>query len=1120
MANTGISYRAIAIAMMLAITPVAGAEPDAIGLSDGFQTPPPEARPRTWWHWMNGNVTAHGIQADLDWMHSIGIGGVQNFDASLMTPQIVDKRLVYMTPEWQEAFRLAVATAQEKGMEFAIAASPGWSETGGPWVPPEDGMKKLTWSELIVEGGKPIGNALPAAPNIVGPFQDMELEEEPFFLSVGAKDTPNWSNDIAVLAIPMKRSGELPAFVATDAEGHELDAHLLVDHSYAETLQISEGDETAPSFVRLEYPEPVTIRSAAISSPGAAGIFTGAKFQPELQASMDGESFAKVATLSLDKGPQTTVSFPAVTARFFRMAFYPNPELADGTGLEAEIPGTVVLNMMPGSTSSTITLAELRLETEARIDRFEVKAGFGYTHDYIHLPDTADDAVGIAPDQVIDISDKLTPDGRLDWTPPPGKWRILRLGYSLTGKTNHPATAEATGLEVDKYDGEAVERYLRHYLSLYKETLQTERLPEKGLNAILTDSIEVGAANWTHNLLDAFQQKRGYDARPWLPTLAGVIIGDRAASDRFLNDFRQTLGDLIVDEHYAVVARIAEEEGLTLYGEAMENGRPVLGDDLAMRQHADVPMAAMWTYPLERGPRRSLIADIKGAASVAHIYGQNLTAAESLTSAFAPWAYGPDQLKPIIDREFVLGVNRVVFHTSVHQPVDDKQPGLSLMIFGQHFNRHETWADMAKPWVDYVSRTSFMLQQGRNHADVAYIYGEDAPLTAQFQTRDIADAPQQWAYDFVNAQMLKDIFTVEDGMISAPSGAQYKAMMVGGPDRAMTLGTLKRIAELADAGVPLIGKPPNALLSEAESRAEFDAIVARLWPDKASEPAATDVALAASGLEPDLTVHSGADQANILFLHRALQDGHIYFLNNIAEGGETTTVSFPASGLAPELWNAVTGQRTPLSYTVAEDRIQVTLDLSDHGSAMVVFRAPLEDKSHTQPGENRVTLDSFGDGWMRSFEPGRGAPTAPVRTSTGDWSQSDDPAVRYFSGDASYTRTFKVKRKWLRGGRRLELDLGEIGDVAEVIINGQSAGIVWTEPHRVDVTDFVKKGENTLEIRVANLWVNRLIGDQQQGVADEDKVAFVTIPTFYQDAPLRPSGLLEPVKLVCVTKDN
>ncbi|MEC7933566.1 MAG: glycosyl hydrolase, partial [Pseudomonadota bacterium] len=429
----------------------------------------------------------------------------------------------------------------------------------------------------------------------------------------------------------------------------------------------------------------------------------------------------------------------------------------------------------------------------------------------------------------------------------------------------------------------------------------------------LTDSIEVGASNWTPRMVEEFKARRGYDPVPYLPTLTGAVVGSAARSDAFLHDYRQTLADLLADAHYGTIAKVAHENGLILYGEALENARPVLGDDLAMRAHADVPMGAMWTFNRGTAPRPTLIGDMKGAASVAHIYGQNIVSAESMTSAFAPWAFAPADLKRVIDLEFASGVNRPIVHTSVHQPVDDKQPGLSLMIFGQYFNRHESWAEMTKPWVDYMARTGFLLQQGRDHADVAYFYGEDQPITSLFEHGVPADLPTRYAYDFVNADIVANRMRVEKGELVAGE-ARYKALYLGGSSRVMTLGTLQRIAALVERGATVIGMAPERSPALQDDPAAFQALVRRLWggaPHGKGRVIASqqvEAALAQTGTGPDFRISAGASDADYRFVHRKLADGDLYFVNNRNTDSGPIEARFRVTGKRPEIWRAMDGR--------------------------------------------------------------------------------------------------------------------------------------------------------------------------------------------------------------------
>lgn len=1105
----------LAIALMLGSAlsaPAVGRErmtKKADPIATGFRDPPAAARPRVWWHWMNGNVTRDGIRRDLEWMKRVGIGGVQNFDAALDTPQVVDRRLAYMTPAWQDAFRYATGLADMLGLEFAIAASPGWSETGGPWVPPSDGIKKYVWSETFVDGDRRFVGMLAAPPRATGPFQGAAKAVDPI-AAVKPGPAPQHYADTVVLALPDDTEAAPPCRRTTSDGGG----------SIAPIGPITFGQPSADraAWLRCDYDAPVTLRSATLAMNSGGTIFTSARFRPVLEASDNGIDFVVIAPFPTGPVPQYTIAFPPVTARAFRIRFEPQrPARLPWTPAPGAIPSAVG-NIGRDPPKQTITIDSVLLSPVARVHRFEEKAAFETPLTYAPLaaPDTA--ARGVDPAQVIDLTTKMTPDGQLDWTPPPGRWRILRFGYSLTGKENHPATVEATGLEVDKLDRGAVKRYLDAYLATYEATVGKANIGPRGIRALLNDSIEVGPANWTPALIAEFKARRGYDPLPWLPVLTGTIIGDAIRSDAFLHDFRQTLADLIAANHYGQIAETARERGLRSYAEALEFGRPSLGDDMAMRRHADVPMAAMWTYaPDSARPRPVYEADIRGAASVAHIYGQNIVAAESLTSAWQPWSFAPNDLKPMIDMAFALGLNLPVIHTSVHQPVEDKKPGLSLAIFGQHFNRHDSWAEQAKPWVDYLSRTAYLLQAGRSVADVLYFYGEEAPLTGLYQQAMPADAPLKSAYDFANSDVLMTQVKVDRGDLVTGSGQRYKLLWLGGDSDRMTVAMLRRIVDLAEGGATVAGVRPTASPGLADDKAAFAALTARLW-DGDQTPVRpvgkgrivtavdADAALALIGATPDVSFDGARADTQILFQHRLLNDGrHLYFLTNRLDRVEAVEARFAVTGRTVERWSATTGTAQPTGWSRDGEVTRVPLTLAPREAVFVVFGTPTTAAGAAPPTELRRVLAELNDGWQLSF-PGKSTRRARV----GSWSESAEADERYFSGTATYTRMLDVPSAWLGGGG-VTLDLGSVGDLAEVRVNGTMAGTAWHAPWQVALGTLLKAGRNSIEVRVTNLWVNRLVGDAQPGVV---KSTFTTTPTYRADAPLRPSGLLGPVTLM------
>ena len=1099
----------------------APAEPAEAALEQAFRDPPQSARPRVWWHWMNGNISKDGIAKDMAWMKRVGIGGLQNFDANLKTPQVVDKRLIYMTPEWKDAFRFTATEADRLGLELAIAASPGWSETGGPWVKPEDGIKKLVWSETELVGGKRFAGKLAAPPHTTGPFQSLGSQDVMMMADKPAGPVPAYYADVAVLAFPAPRSPVLAAPQARSGGGKTVDVAALVDDDLETGVDIERRVGDGPGSLVYSYAAPQTVRSATVLIPDPAAGLLGATVAPRLEASDDGRTWRTVADIAATSVP-TTVSFAPVTARHFRLVV----EAGQPGAFEKRVPAPGVdaadfrgvIRSRLGSAPVRVT--QFRLTGESRVDRAEAKAAFALTPDYFALSQGLAEAPGVAPASVIDLTQRMRADGTLDWTPPGGgRWRVLRFGYSLTGKTNHPAPPEATGLEVDKFDGAAVRRYLDHYLGTYKDAAGDDMVGARGLRALLTDSIEVGAANWTPRLVDQFKRLRGYDPTPWLPALTGTLVGSRAQSDRFLYDFRRTLADLMASEHYGTVAAVAHEHGLKVYGEALEDHRPTIGDDMAMRRHADVPMAAMWTYPREGRPMATYLADVRGAASVAHVYGQNLAAAESMTSAAWPWAHGPADLKRIIDLEFVNGVNRPVIHTSVHQPVDDKVPGLSLFIFGQYFNRHEAWAELARPWVDYMARNALMLQQGRNLADVAYFYGEEAPLTGLYGDAPVADAPTRHAYDFINADVLAGALANDGDELVTPGGARYRALYLGGSSRKMTLATLRKLAALVESGGTVVGLRPEGDPGLATDAAAYAALVARLWGSgevtqvgKGRVIASRDIesALARISVAPDFRYSGAGEGAAIPFVHRKLADGDSYFLVNQGDHPETIEARFRVTGKAPELWRAETGASEALSYRIENGETIVPLMLAGEESVHIVFRRPAVADALAIKKLVPVERGRIDGPWRGAFQPGRGAPASATLSKLAPLDENAEPGIKYFSGIATYSQSFTTPRGW-KAGQPLWLDLGEAREVAEVLVNGKSAGYAWHAPYRVDIARAAKPGRNRIEVRVANLWVNRLIGDRQPGA---QKVTWTAQPTYTATAPLRRSGLIGPVTLL------
>jgi hypothetical protein len=634
------------------------------------------------------------------------------------------------------------------------------------------------------------------------------------------------------------------------------------------------------------------------------------------------------------------------------------------------------------------------------------------------------------------------------------------------------------------------------------------------------DSYEAGPQNWTDDMLAQFKKRRGYDASAWLPVLAGRVVQSAGASDRFLWDFRKTLSDLIVEANYAQVAEAVHQRGLGLYGESHEHLRAFVGDGIEAKKLADIPMGAMLGFSpadLGRDPKGDE-ADIRESSSVAHIYGKPLVAAESFTTLGHTYAVSPAMLKPVADRELAMGVNRFVIHASAHQPDERPGPGIGLGPFGIWFTRKETWAGDADAWVTYLSRSSYLMQQGRYVADIAYLYGEDANATSLFATTS-PTIPSGYSFDFLNADALVHLISVRDGKLVTPAGAQYRILALDPSTRLMSLPVLRKIRELVRYGAVVVGSRPLRTPSLADDEGAFLELVNEIWGAGGTEHLAgtgqvldsmpIGDALKRIGVDPDVTF-DGAMNPELRFAHRSVKDGDVYFVSNGAAHSRELNVSFRVSGRIPELWRADTGTVEPVSYQMADGRTTLQLRLGAEDAIFVVFRRSLSAQSATVPVAANEVVAVLDGPWDVTFPPNGGAPRHVLMRSIGLWSESKIPGVRYFSGTATYTATMSAPASWFTEHARLRLDLGSVADLAHVFVNGRLVGVAWKHPFIVDVTDAIKVGDNHVEINVTNLWQNRLIGDKQPRAA---AIAFAAFDPFKADSPLLPSGIAGPVKV-------
>jgi hypothetical protein len=1101
-------------------------------LAAGFETPPISARPYTWWHCMNGEITMEGITADLEAMKKIGLAGAQMFFVNLNMKtddgQQIKGDVAFMSPEWQAMVQHAIEECKRLGLEFSTLTGEGFGQCGGPDVPLEEGMQRLVWTEKRVAGGAKIPLNVPPASDATKAYKDIALLAFP--------SSPG-DDVIATASVTTSKDGKPMTF-----KGNTRLQLPVPMPGASEWLKLSYDHPQKFSAVTIsilnvrEISDPANWESTVMLDDAARAVL---KKQPgphywELQVSDDGENFRPVGRIAT----HGTTSIPETTGQYFRIAMPVPPPLAKAfpfTGKEIMILTNVAL-------------------TGPRVDRPDARNGAMIDYTARNFSDKPA-AFAIPGTQVIDLT------GKTEWDAPPGKWILLRLGHRAQGY--HMAATGDHGIDCDKLSRQAV---LNHLTKGSITTVIKNAGPLVGttFKNIVCDSWEVGYENWTPLMRQDFLKRRGYSMDPWLPVLAGYVVGSEEESERFLWDFRRTLADLLADNYYRTQLDFAHQHNLKVYAEATGHGLPTIADQLQVKGFTDVPMGEFWSL-------RGDLDDNKEAASAAHIYGKALSASESFTTTSGTIARtrDPYNLKVEGDLRFCMGVTRFCFHTFAHQPWLDRAPGMTMAYCGPNFDRNNTWYSMGQPWITYISRCQFLLQQGLFVGDVAYYYGEDAPVGFNFHEMPM-QVPPGYDFDACNTDILKQM-TVKDGRIVLPSGMTYRVLLLPN-SRRMTPDTLKTVADLVKAGATVMGPKPElspSLIGYPGCDLTLRKLADKVWGDCDGKTATSHVYGAGTvnwgipladllKVPPDFT---SADK-NLHYIHREDGKTEIYFVSNQSTSATQTTCEFRVTGLQPELWHPDTGKREKLAmYASNGATTKVSLNLDPAGSVFVIFREPANsdavlsvsrdgksylpfyaagnDPSATPPemAGGKLAMEVWEPGkylfttakgetvaatvdkipptipvpgpWNLQFPDKLGAPPTGTFKDLISWSDSADDGIKYFSGAATYHNSIKVPADWLLPGTKAYLNLGEVKNLAEVTLNGKQIEILWKPPFRADVTSALKVGENTIDIKVVNLWPNRLIGDKK--LPFDKRVVWVSFNPYTADSPLLPSGLLGPV---------
>ncbi len=743
------------------------------------------------------------------------------------------------------------------------------------------------------------------------------------------------------------------------------------------------------------------------------------------------------------------------------------------------------------------------------------------------FPSAGQSALRVARlEDVVDLSDKMDAGGRLRWDAPEGNWTVLRYVCLNTGERLKVPSPASDGWATDHLQAAATGAHMDYVIDRLREALGPPA--KSGLTNLYLASYEVRGPIWSPDFLEEFRRRRGYEMRPYLPVIFGARMINSERTERFLFDYRKTLGEVLLDAYYRSARETAHRAGLTVKSEAGGPGPPVHNvpvDALLACNAVDEIQGEFWPYRQNEDD----LWVVKETASAGHIYGKSRVHMESFTS-FEAWREGPQDLKPSADRVFCEGGNHFVWHTWTHAPPEAGLPGW-VYLAGTHLNRNVPWWPKARPFIDYLSRSSFLLQRGRFVADVLYYYG-DGGYRFVGPRRNPPGLRAGYDYDVTNTDVLLHRLAVREGRLTLPDGTGY-AVLVLPEESGMLPEVLEKIGQLAAAGATVIGPRPLRALGlsgypEADRRVQEAA--GRLWGDldgknRQSRPHGqgqivwgqpVDGVLSAKGIGPDFVAGSSLD-----FIHRRDNETEIYFVRNRTAEPLQETCRFRVQARQPEFWDPVTAEIRPASlYRISGEYMEVPLSLPQHGSVFVLFRHPAGAGSSARADSAALagTPEVIGlqEGWSLEFEPNRGAPPRIDPARPGSWTDHADPGVRYFSGTGTYRKTFSLTRGWIQGAPRAWLDLGNLWAVGEVWLNGHRLGVLWTPPFRVDCTAALREGANELRVEVSGNWFNRLAGDARRPASQ--RLTRTNMSTSggkpWKDLEPVPSGLFGPVRLI------
>ena len=1033
------------------------------------------SRPWTFWYWMYGAVSKEGIHADLQAMKDVGLGGcyLMPIRGAAERPEYEGKADA-LSPNFWHMVDYALQQADSLGLEMGVHVCDGFALAGGPWITPEESMQKIVFCDTIQAGS----------------LQDI-IHRKGGLMLPRPQGYDGYYEDIATFAIPLTRPYFQPLPFNFDLQ-RDFKKHLMAMSSTMTRNDKGVFTASEPAWIAFDM--------------GAERLYTNIKIAANgtnmqaqrmaVEVSDDGVDFRLVKQLVPPRqGWQnydyhTTFTFPPTKARFWRLSWTP-------VGTE---PGSEDLDA--AKWRPRLGLKNATFYSQPQIDNWEGKAGYVWRiapeADARELPDSI-------CWQQREIA-RLTLDGdRVTGYTLQGSdnssyiYRIIRIGHTSTGHTNATAGG-AKGLECDKFSPQAVSKQVDSWFGLFKQRPHADVV-----KFLHVDSWECGSQNWGYQFAQEFKTRRGYDLISWLPVMVGIPIESAAKSDEVLRDVRITINELINEKFFTTVTQKAREYGVSFSSESV--APTMVSDGIEHYKYADIPMGEFWL----NSPTHDKPNDMLDAISGAHVYGKNIVQAEGFTELRGVWDETPAMVKPLLDRNFCLGMNRLFFHVNTHNPWLDRRPGMTLDGIGLFFQRDNTLFPEAKGFVDYITRCQELLQKGQPVVDIAVYTGDEMPSRSLTPDRLVPMLPGLFGEERVASEQ-KRLANVGEPMTESPVGVRHSAGIIDMKDWVNPLHGYQYDSMNKDA---LLTQPFNykvlvvpvgcRVSEEVQQRIEELRRQGVVIINQPYDKPVLDV------IAPDVLVSE-----DIGFTHRKTNHEDIYFLSNQQDKERKISASFRkenANGII--ILDATTGKgqaATDVKYV--DNRTEVTLTLAPYASRFVVLIDEHLPANALQTSLEGVTIP-LTITWKTEYLRNGCQETV---TLPDDWTTHADARERFYSGAVRYTSTFKYQGKVRkstaiadRNKDRVMMSLGDVCDIAHVYINGQDCGIAWTPPYEVDITDAVKKGKNIIQIDVMNTWHNALRG------ADQGKAPYEGIWTNARyrtkGDDLLPAGLMGPIEI-------